>query len=239
MMKMTLKVLQTLEKETDMNNKLLVALIVLTLALSACSIVQTGLNITKGSGNVISETREISGVTSIELDGSADVEVAFGEAESLVIEAEDNLIPLIETKLENGKLTVGTKSNVSYSATRLVKVRVTLKSLEAVSLNGSGSISVQNLQGDTLKVDLDGSGNINISGTANRTDITLGGSGKINTEQLLAKSVKVSVGGSGDARVYASEQLDAELSGSGSIRYSGNPTQVNKNDSGSGSITGE
>jgi len=239
MMKLTLKVLLILEKEIDMNKKLLVALIVLTLALSSCSALPNVLNITKGSGNVISESRDISGVTSVDLDGSADVDIAFGESESLVIEAEDNIIPLIETKAENGKLIIGTKSGASYSSTKGVKVHVTLKSLEAVSLSGSGSLTVQNLQGESLKVDLDGSGNINLNGTVNSAEMSLGGSGKINAEQLLVASVKVTVDGSGDARVNASEQLNADLSGSGSIRYSGNPASVNKKDSGSGSITGE
>jgi len=239
MMKLTLKVLQKLEKETDMNNKLLVTLMVVALVISACSVVQDRLNVVRGSGNVTSETRDISGVTSVDLAGAADVDITFGDVESLVVEAEDNIVPLIETEVENGRLVIGTKSNTSYSNTRPVTVHVTMKSLEAVSLSGSGSITVQNFQGETIRVDLSGSGDINVSGTADSADMTLGGSGKINGEQFKADSVKVSVDGSGDARVYASEQLDAEVGGSGSIRYSGNPAQVSKNVSGSGSISSE
>lgn len=219
--------------------KLLVVLMVAALFLPACSVAGNVLNVTRGSGNVIRETRNISGVTGIELAGSADVDITFGEAESLEVEAEDNIVPLIETKVENGRLVIGTKSNTSYSNTRPVTVHVTLKSLEAVSLSGSGSLSVQNFQGETFKVDLDGSGDIEVSGTADRADMTLGGSGKINAEQLKANSVKVTVDGSGEANVYAGEQLDAVVSGSGTIRYSGNPAQVNKDVSGSGSITSE
>jgi hypothetical protein len=222
-----------------MCKKLLVVLMVVALSLSACSVAVNVLNVTRGSGNVIRETRNISGVTGIELAGSADVDITFGEEESLVVEAEDNIVPLIETEVENGRLVIGTKSNTSYSNTKPVTVHVTLKSLEAVSLSGSGSITVQNYQGVTIRVDLSGSGDINVSGTADSADMTLGGSGKINGEQLKADSVKVGVDGSGDARVFASEQLDAEVGGSGSIRYSGNPEQVSKNVSGSGSITSE
>jgi len=73
----------------------------------------------------------------------------------------------------------------------------------------------------------------------NSAEMNLGGSGKINGEQLKASSVKVTVDGSGEANVYASEQLDADLSGSGSIRYSGNPAKIYQKDNGSGSITSE
>jgi uncharacterized lipoprotein YajG len=227
------------EKEIDMCKKILVVLMVVALSLSACSALPNVLNITRGSGNVTSETREISGVTSVDSTGAADVDITFGEAESVVVEAEDNIVPLIETEVEGGRLVIGTKSNTSYSNKKPVTVHVTLKSLEVVSLSGSGSITVQNFLGDALKVDLSGSGDINVSGTADSADLTLGGSGKINGEQFKADSVKVSVDGSGDARVYVSEQLEADVSGSGSIRYSGNPKQVSKNVIGSGSITSE
>jgi len=85
-----------------MNKKLLVIQMVVALSLSACSAVANGLNIVKGSGNVTSETRNISGVTSLELAGAANVDITFGETESLVVEAEDNIAPLIETNVQNG-----------------------------------------------------------------------------------------------------------------------------------------
>jgi hypothetical protein len=91
---------------------------------------------------VTSEARNISDVTSIDLAGSADVDITLGETESLVVEAEDNIIPLIETKVQNGQLVIGRKSGAGYSSTKPVTVHVTLKSLAAVSLSGSGSISV-------------------------------------------------------------------------------------------------
>ena len=222
-----------------MVRKLLVILTVAALSFSAYSALPSGLNVVKGSGNVTSETRTISGVTSIDLAGSADVDITFGETESLVVEAEDNIIALIETEVQNGQLVIGRKSGAGYSCTKPVTVHVTLKSLEAVSLSGSGSISVPNFKGDTIKVDLSGSGDINVSGTADSAEMTVGGSGRINGEQLKANSVEVSIDGSGSASVYASEQLDATIEGSGRIRYSGNPADINQNVNGSGGITSE
>ena len=45
------------------------------------------------------------------------------------------------------------------------------------------------------------------------------------------------VSGSGNARVYASGSLNATISGSGNVGYSGNPANVEKDISGSGEIS--
>jgi hypothetical protein len=222
-----------------MMKKLLVILTVITLSISACSVLPVGLNTIKGSGNVTSETRDVSGFTGINLAGSANVDVTLGEPEAVVVEAEDNIAPLIETRVENNQLVISLKPKTNIATTKPVRVHVTMKSLDKITLGGSGGVTSSNLNGDAIQVDLPGSGNIQLSGTVKSAIITLSGSGRVTCDQLKASSVRVKVSGSGNARVYASDSLEAGVSGSGSIRYSGNPAQINKNVTGSGSIISE
>ncbi|RPI28203.1 MAG: DUF2807 domain-containing protein [Chloroflexota bacterium] len=219
-----------------MLKRFLVIAIVLTLAISACSIMTPAGETVRGSGNVISETRAVSGFTSISVEGSADVDVVFGTTESLVIEAEDNILPLIETVVQNNRLIIRTRPQTSITTTRPIQVSLTMISLEGVSMTGSGSIDVPELSGDSFSVKLPGSGSITIAGTANSVDIDMLGSGTIDCEELEARNATVDLGGSGTVRVYASESLDATLTGSGNIWYSGDPAMVNKTVTGSGSI---
>jgi len=114
---------------------------------------------------------------------------------------------------------------------------VTMKSLKGVTLSGSGNIDVSGLVGDSLLVDLPGSGNITVTGTAESVNVSLPGSGNIYCDGLKTKSATVTLNGSGNIKVYASQSLDANLRGSGEIRYDGNPAQVNKSITGSGGIT--
>jgi hypothetical protein len=55
----------------------------------------------RGSGNVVEETREVSGVSGVELATLGTLHVEIGESESLRIEAEDNLLEYIETDVRN------------------------------------------------------------------------------------------------------------------------------------------
>lgn len=94
-----------------MNKKILPLFIIVALMLGACSFATIGFESVVGSGNVASENRNVSSFTSIVLLGSAHVEVTFGQSESVSIEADDNILPLVETIAKNNQLVIGNKSN--------------------------------------------------------------------------------------------------------------------------------
>jgi hypothetical protein len=220
-----------------MNKKWIFGLIVLLLATLACSTITISPNTVTGSGHVISETRNVSGFDSLALEGSGNVSVAFGSNESVVVQADDNIIPLITTTVQNSSLVIRTKNNTNITTRSGIRISVTMKTIRGISLKGSGDINVDGLTGSDVVVELPGSGNITITGTANSVDISLPGSGNILCEGLEARDVKITLNGSGNITAYASESLDATLRGSGTIRYFGNPSQVNKSIIGSGTIT--
>lgn len=216
-------------------------LIILALSAMACSISTIAVNPggqIQGSGNVVSENRSVSGFTSIALQGSANIYVTIGDTESVVVKTDDNILPLIETRVQNGQLIISTKDNTSYTTSAdPVRVDVAMKSLDDINLRGSGMINVPELKGEAVNVNLPGSGNINVAGEVTHANINLGGSGIVSCSGLKAKTATVNLSGSGNVTIYASDSLDATLSGSGTIQYSGNPTNVSKNVTGSGSIT--
>jgi hypothetical protein len=220
-----------------MTKRFLVFLVLAALVLSGCAGIRIGdQTAIVGSGKVASEPRTVSGFTAISLEGSGDVHVAFGDQEAAVVEAEDNLLPLIETVVQGHTLVIRTRPNTTITPTKPVLIQVTMKSLEEISVPGSGNVTAPDLAGDALKVGLPGSGTITLDGTANLVDIRLSGSGSVFCDKLQAKTAAVTISGSGNVSVYASESLDATISGSGDIHYSGNPAKVNKNVTGSGNI---
>ena len=219
-----------------MLKKILTISVLVVLLFSGCMLFPDTPATVKGSGNVISETREVSGITSIDLQDSAEVNIKFGAMESLVITGEDNIIFLIETNVSNHQLIIKTKPLMTYSATKPVRVDVTVNSLEGVTVSGSGSLDVAGYSGDSLMMDMSGSGKLSADGSANTVTITLGGSGDVNANKLSAKKATVVLSGSGSVTVFASEELDASLSGSGQIIYRGNPNEIYKNIIGSGTI---
>lgn len=116
-------------------------------------------------------------------------------------------------------------------------VDVTVPALTALTLSGSGQISVTGVQARQLTVLLPGSGLLTGSGTVTRLDVSLSGSGLAQLTGLEARDVHAVVSGSGLIRVTATHILNAIVSGTGAINYSGNPAQVNRDVTGTGAIT--
>ncbi len=191
-------------------------------------------NAVRGSGNAKTESRAVASFSKIDLTGAPDVEVTVGPATSVELTADDNLLPMIETTVSGETLKIGSKG--SYSTSLGVKVKITVPSLDALAISGSGNVHVKGLKTGEMEVKIAGSGNITLTGGVDRLRVHILGSGDVRATDLAAKDVQVSVTGSGDAAVRASEQLDARVTGSGSVRFAGNPPQVQKHVTGSGDI---
>jgi hypothetical protein len=191
-------------------------------------------NAIHGSGMAKTESRAVASFSKIELAGSPDVEVTIGPDASVAVSADDNILPIIETKVEGDTLRIGSKQ--SYNTRLGVKVKITVPALDGVAVSGSGDIRATGLKAGDLEASVTGSGDVTLNGVVDRLRGQITGSGDLRAGELGAKNVRVTVTGSGDATVRASEELDARVTGSGDVRYSGHPSQVRKSITGSGDI---
>jgi hypothetical protein len=189
----------------------------------------------RGSGKVVSEQRNVSGFSEVVLKGSGNLSIEENGTESLTIEADDNLLPYLTSEVSGNRLTLGTKDNTNVAPSKEVTYKLTVKDLNNIELAGSGNINGRNLKSNRLKATIAGSGNITLDGAADESEITIAGSGNYQSPNLRSKIAKVSIMGSGDADLNASEKLDVDIGGSGSVRYSGDAA-VTQRIAGSGSV---
>jgi Putative auto-transporter adhesin, head GIN domain len=189
----------------------------------------------RGSGVAATETREVASFGAVELPGSNNVTIRVGEKQAVVVHADDNLLDHATTEVRAGNLVIGNTSG-GFETNNPMSVEVSVPSLGAVSLTGSGDVSISGIDSQDLTVLLSGSGVLKGSGTATQLDVTLSGSGDVQLEQLIANDVHAVVIGSGRILVTATQSLDAAVPGSGVIVYSGNPKEVATAITGSGTI---
>lgn len=229
----------------------LLSLVVLPLASQAAS--------PTGSGKVASETRVLPEFQSIELSGSMDLKVRQGTPQSVQVEADDNLLPLLETVVEGSG--AGARLNIQWKRWQAIRTRakvvvtVVVPQLSGVALKGSGDLQldafttpalklaisgagdarIKDLVADELAISLSGSGDVAGQGKATRLKIGIAGSGDVRLTDLESDDVRVSIAGSGDAAVNAQKSLEVSIAGSGDVSYVGSP-KVKSTVAGSGSI---
>jgi len=188
----------------------------------------------QGSGVAATQARVLPTFSSLDLAGSNNVTVAVGGRQSVVVHADSNLMRYVTTRVVAGTLVIGTTG--SFTTRTPMSVEVSVPSLAAATLSGSGEISVTGIDAPRLTVTLPGSGTLYAGGSVTQLNVTLGGSGLAQLGDVAARDVHAVVTGSGLIRVTATASLNAAVSGSGAIIYSGNP-QVTSSVTGSGTVT--
>jgi len=233
--------------------KLFVFLFATFIIFSSCRFV-TGERI-RGNGNVRTETRSPGSFKSVSSHGSFDVFVSSGE-QAVKIEAEENLLPYIETYVEGYTLHVGTKDNYWLRPGRKVKIFVSSPDYESIRSYGSGDIIGESkitnssklelgVNGSAnIKMDIDapeintetnGSGDIFLKGETKSFEGEIHGSGNIKALDLRSGDATIKIYGSGDADVFVDGKLDVHVAGSGDVNYKGN-AQISSSIAGSGRV---
>jgi hypothetical protein len=209
-----------------------------------------------GSGQTVEQVRTPGSFQKLRLDGAFDVTVQPGASSRLVIKADDNLLPLIQTELDGDTLVIKGRKGSSFRTRSPITVSIDFTQLVEIALQGSGNLKATGLQGKRFELSLAGSGNavlnqidvghfeaslagsgnMTLAGRADKTELSIAGSGDIRADQLISRRTEVSIAGSGNAQVHASERLDASVAGSGDVRYAGQPAQLDRSVLGSGTV---
>lgn len=208
----------------------------------------------QGSGKIIQVKRELNNFEKITIAAPINVEVNHGNEQSVNIEGDDNIVPLLNTRVEQNTLYVDFSENTSLNFKKLT-LKIHIPAINALlvvgsgtinannfsekklnnEIKGTGTIHLSNFTTEVMTIVVNGSGSIEASGKTKHLHVTIAGSGEVDTLNLQSQQVSVDIAGSGEAFVHSDGKLDAQIVGSGEIRYRG-LAQVHKNVIGTGIV---
>jgi hypothetical protein len=227
--------------------------LIATMAVFAASCKWT-IGVVRGSGDLVTEERAVSGFDELHFSGMGSLIIEQGDKETLTIEADDNIIDLIETDVRGGELHIKFRRGFNVVPTAKMKFFLTVIDLDRIDLSGVGDVDCEsfqtddlefrisgsgnvdfNIQADTLETRISGLGDIDLEGKVDSHKIRISGSGKYDARELESTECEVEVSGLGSATVNVSEELDISISGAGNVYYLGEPS-ISQNISGLGRI---
>jgi predicted small secreted protein len=199
-----------------MKKLFLFPLIFVALALSACGTL-------RGSGNVITETREIGRFDEINLAGIGEVIITQGDEVSLKIEAEDNIMRYLKSEVQGGALTLSLRqpaAMVSVWPTQPIKFYVTVTDLEAITVAGSGDVSAEAITAKSMALRVLGSGDIHLEALdSDDVTVTIAGSGDVKVDDLAGSNLITTITGSGTCTLQGEvTEQGVRIAGSGDYR---------------------
>jgi hypothetical protein len=205
-----------------------------------------------------SEPRAATGISRIEIRIPVDLSIRQGDAEGIVLTGEPEQLKHVRTATDGQTLVIDDSDDSHghfWQNRHAIKGVVTVKTLTALQLMGTGSVDfgpfktgrlelsiagAGNLQmtdftADQLAIAISGTGHVLGTGSVSDLDVHISGVGEVLLDKLTATAARVAISGSGDVKVAARDRLEATISGFGEIRYRGSPS-VTKTISGMGTV---
>lgn len=191
----------------------------------------------RGSGNVVTENRNITGFRKVEVGGVFTVEVVAGKEFSVQVEADDNLVPLIKTEVEDGVLEISAEKRIR-SSSKLI-VRVTAPEIEHVDVGGAAKASVSGIKNNDFSAHTSGASKLSVSGETANAKIEVSGASKIDAAGLKTGNAEIDASGASKVTIDVSGDLKADASGASKINYTGTPRNIEKHTSGASKVSQE
>lgn len=233
-----------------MKNKLLVITGMLIVSLSSCDDRFFWNNGIEGYGEILTEHRTVGSYNHIELRSMGNIYLSQGEQSSIQIDAQENILDVIQTYVRNNTLFIEFKKDVDQHDG--IDYYMSIPDIRGIKLTGVGSIDIENsFECDHIKFEITGAGNIStdnlmatsiqsfITGTGDIElkgsgytefhEIEITGTGNLRAFDLETEEVEIISTGVGNCWVHATNKLDVTITGIGNVYYKGNPELTIKN----------
>lgn len=206
-----------------------------------------------GNGDVQTRTKSIEDFNRLEIAGNFNIYFEQTGRPGLKIEADENIMDIIEVSQTGKTLEIRTEVNIIRAKKKdlyitfdeLKKIEITgaveirsedrLK-FKTLDITGGGAADINlDMEADWLRIDISGAADFDLTGEAREADLIISGAGGFDLIDLKTEKMNIDISGAAHARVYATEELDVEISGAGAVRYKGNP-DIKRDVSGIGSL---
>jgi len=226
---------------------LITTLLLLSLVLMACSI--PVIKVVKGSSVMATESREVGSFEAIQLDGAGRLVITQGESNALQIEAEDNLLPYLESSVVGNTLKLGFQDNFwqrTLLPTEPITYSLVVTDLNALTFNGAGDLEmnqlatselsitvngasqvrINDLTADSLQIQINGTGSVDVGGEVTTQTIGIDGAGTVQNGDLKSSQTILTANGLGIATVWVTDHLEVTFNGGGTLNYYGQPAII-------------
>lgn len=176
----------------------------------------------RGSGVHHEEVRPVAAFHAVRLQMRARVQLAVGPTPSLTVSGDDNVVPEVVTRVENGTLVIELPG--AWNPRHELALKLSTPALDSFRIEGSGAVTIDGLAAERLELAIQGSGELQARGRANDLKASIEGSGSLDLDELTAERAELEIDGSGAIEAAVTSGLHYSIEGSGSIAYSGAAT---------------
>lgn len=184
-----------------------------------------GMETLRGNGEVAQQHRDLSdSFHGVDASGIQELEIVCGKPnQGVELKGESNLLPAIETRVEDGILHIEPKSGTAIESRQPISATLFVENLDQLEISGQVRGHVEGLDASRLLVDMSGQTSLEVEGKAQRVGVEVSGQSWFTAENLQADSVSIDASGQSRANIGSAAKLDVDASGMSEVTYRGTP----------------
>jgi hypothetical protein len=196
-----------------------------------------------GNGVIQTETRTAGAFSAVDVGSGIEADVTLGTDTTVVLEADENVLPLVTSEVKDGKLVLGLKPAWMVSVRKPIRAHlVTPKLVTAdasggakvdgtaseapdfkAAASGGARITLCGVKAERVSVASSGGATVSLCGTTGDLQVAASGGAIVFTDGLTAGSVHLDGSGGAMGKVFAANAVTGDLSGGASFTVLGNP----------------
>jgi hypothetical protein len=189
---------------------------------------------TRNGGPIVSRDFTWDGSDRVEFDGSGDLHFHPAPTWHLSVRGPEHTLDRL--RVGDGRIRLHDSGFFHWDSPDHLDIQLSGPDLQQIAVNGSGSITLDDLKQEKVDIHIRGSGSALAHGSVESLHLEIAGSGSAQLEGLAAKDAYVRIAGSGDADIASTESADVSIAGSGDVRLHGSPRRLSSHVAGSGRV---
>jgi hypothetical protein len=194
-----------------------------------------GINGVIGSGTPVTETKSITGFTSVSAAMGFRVEITEASTYSVRVTVDDNVVDKLRVTKIGDTLSIALDPGI-YTLMSL-KAVVTMPDIEGLELSGGSRGSISGFVGlASLDLELSGGSHVDAEGSAGDLTVDASGGSTLDFKDFPVHDANIGFSGGSSGTISLDGTLDADVSGGSRLWYIGNPTLGNIDTSGGSTV---
>jgi hypothetical protein len=189
---------------------------------------------TVGNHKPLVEERVVARAHAVDAHGAFVVVVHVGAVQSVTVTGDANIVPLVDTHVQNGRLLIGTTRDIEPGVPLVIEV--TLPAVDALDASGAVEMNASGVHGRRVHLGAHGASTLRVAGQLVEGDVVVTGTSRAQLEALQMGRAHVSLSGSSSADLLATVEVDAHTAGASSLHVVGHPTVVKRDVSGASTM---
>ena len=232
---------------------LIVILVSITIFLAIAKY-QVNSEVVTSQGPAVSENRNVENFDKIKAEGRIKVYLTQGSQQKLELKGARNLLGEVESKIQNGELTLSLKNRISKNDK--VEAYITAPTVTGLDFSAGASVeTAQALKGENMDIEAASGSHVNLilqyknincqsssgslmelQGNAETARFDLSSGSEVKAGELATNSCRVEASSGAHADIKVLQELTADINSGGNLKYSGEPIKKDLNTSAGGTI---